>query len=120
MYMLLFILHDPKHLDDVIHAWYDIGVGGITILESTGAYRRRVQYLGARYLFGMPRIVEAEQSSHTLISIVPNADVVQQCIAAVEKIVGNLDDPNTGVLAAWQVPIVRGVSAEPRRPEKPT
>jgi len=40
---------------------------------------------------------------------VEDEDTVQRCIAAVESIVGSLDEPNTGVLAAWPAPIVRGV-----------
>jgi hypothetical protein len=35
--------------------------------------------------------------------------VVQRCIEAVQAVVGNLDDPNTGVLAAWELDVVRGV-----------
>jgi nitrogen regulatory protein PII len=118
MYMIYFILHDSAHLDDVLEAWQDIGVTGVTLMESTGAYRRaQVSNLGARFLFARPRMVDAEQASHTLVTIVPNADVVQQCITAVEGVVGNLDNPNTGVLAAWELDIVRGVPAELRNGE---
>lgn len=110
MYMIYFILHDAAHLDDVIHAWQDIGVTGVTLMESNGAYRRQqVSRMGARYLFAKPRMVNAEQFSYTLVTIVPNEDVVQQCIAAAEGVVGSLDNPNTGVLAAWELDIVRGV-----------
>lgn len=116
MYMVMFILHDNTHLDDVIQAWQRVGVGGITIMESTGAYRRQVGRMGARYLFAMPRMVDADRASHTLYTIVPNAAVVEQCVAAVEGIIGDLEQPDTGVLAAWQLDVVRGVSSELRRP----
>ena len=117
MHMIQFILHDAAHLDEVIQAWQDIGVTGITIMESTGAYRRQVRRMGARYLFAMPRMVDAEQASYTLVTIVPDVTVVEACITAVEGVVGDLDNPNTGVLAAWELDVVRGVPAQLRQPE---
>lgn len=121
MYMIYFILHDAAHLDDVLSAWQKVGVTGVTLMESTGAYRRQeVSRLGARYLFAMPRATNAEQFSYTLVTIVPSADVVQQCITAAESVVGNLDDPNTGVLAAWELDIVRGVPNNLRGTESAT
>lgn len=115
MYMIHFILHDADHLDEVIQSWQDIGVTGVTMHESTGAYSRQITPVGARYLFTMPRSTRAERFSYTLVTIVPDADVVQRCITAVESVVGNLDNPNTGVLAAWELDVVRGVPTELRR-----
>ncbi len=110
MYMVMFVLHDSAHLDDVVLAWQDIGVTGITLVESTGAYRRQMlTHLGARHLFSLPRMVDAGQASHTLFTIVPDQAVVEQCVAAAERVVGSLDNPNTGVLAAWELDVVRGV-----------
>lgn len=120
MYMILFILHDAAHLDNVIQAWNDIGVSGVTILESTGAYRRQVRHLGARYLFAMSQMVNTEQASFTLVTIVPDETVVRACITAVEGVVGDLDQPNTGVLAAWVLDIVRGVPPELRKGDEPS
>ncbi len=117
MYMIYFVLHDPDRLDDVIAAWQGLGVSGITISESTGAYRRQVRRIPARYAFGQPRLTSTEQFSYTLVTIVPDRQAVQECIAAVERVVGNLDEPNTGVLAAWELDTVRGVPPTLRRPE---
>ena len=36
MYALLFVLDDPDRLDEVLTAWANIGVRGVTIMESTG------------------------------------------------------------------------------------
>ena len=41
MYMIYFILHDAAHLDDVLEAWQAVGVTGVTLMESTGAFRRQ-------------------------------------------------------------------------------
>ena len=115
MYMVYFVLHDADHLDEVVQAWQDVGVTGVTIHESTGAYSRQITPVGARYLFTMPRSTRAEKFSYTLVTIVPDADVVQRCVQAAEAVVGNLDEPNTGMLAAWELDIVRGVPPQLRR-----
>ena len=41
MYMVLFVLDDPEHLDAVLSAWSSKGLTGVTIVESTGLYRRQ-------------------------------------------------------------------------------
>lgn len=115
MYMVYFVLHDADHLDDVIKAWQDVGVTGVTIHESSGAYSRQLTPVGARYLFSMPRSTRAEKFSYTLVTIVPDVAVVQRCIDAAESVVGDLQEPNTGVLAAWSLDVVHGVPPELRR-----
>ena len=35
--------------------------------------------------------------------------MIQECQETVEKVVGDLNNPNTGVLAAWPLAYVKGV-----------
>lgn len=111
MYMVMFVLDDPQKLDDVLDAWHRIGVSGTTILESTSRYRRRKpRPIGARYMFGAARAVEqAEKGQYTLMTIVPSLETAQQCQITAENVVGDLNDPNTGIIAAWELAHVKGV-----------
>ena len=111
MQMLMFVLDNPDQLDAVLDAWSEIGVSGATILESSGLYRRQQQRpVGARYAFGLNRAISRVESNHyTLLVIVPNEDTVRACLAAAEAIVGDLSGPDTGVLAAWELGVVKGV-----------
>ena len=108
MYMVMFILDDPNHLDAVLDAWDHLGVTGVTIAETTGAYRRRVQHLSARYLF-TPVMERVTAGNYTLYTVVPDEETVHRCADAVEGIVGDLNAPHTGVLFAWELAVVRGV-----------
>ena len=116
MQMLMFVLDDPDKLDAVLAAWAGIGVSGVTIIESSGQYRRqRQQPMGARYAFGLTRgVTQVEAGHYTLFVIVPDADVVRACLQAVESIVGDLDGADTGVLASWALDVVKGVPADLR------
>ncbi|MBN1537366.1 MAG: hypothetical protein JW908_11585 [Anaerolineales bacterium] len=107
MYMLMFVLDDPGRLDALLEAWEKAGIQGATIIESTGIHRRRRQILPMRYMFQPTGNVE--ESHFTLFVIVENEAVVQACLQATENLVGNLNEPNTGVFAAWPLSVVKGV-----------
>ena len=60
---------------------------------------------------GINRLVGSEEVNHyTLFTIVPKEAQVYACVSAIEKVVGDLDEPNTGVVAAWPLSFVKGVS----------
>jgi hypothetical protein len=115
MHMVMFVLDDSDKLDDVMAAWRGIGVSGVTIIETTGYYRRQqaARPLGARYWFASSQAAASIESGHyTLMVIVPGIQTVHRMIEAAEKITGNLDDPNTGVIAAWPLAAIKGVPRE--------
>ncbi len=111
MYVVLCVLDDPDRLDEVLDAWRKTGVSGATIIESNGLYRRQTYHRHIPLRFGFEHLTEwMEQCNITLVAVVEGEEIVQRCIEAVESVVGRLEEPNTGVLAAWPVPIVRGVA----------
>lgn len=116
MQMLMFVLDDPELLDEVLDAWQAVGVSGVTIIESSGLYRhQRQKPVGARYAFGLARSATRLDAGHyTLWVIVPDETTVRACLAAAEGIVGDLAEPDTGVLVAWELGVVKGVPADLR------
>ncbi|NMC12721.1 MAG: hypothetical protein GYA34_07530 [Chloroflexi bacterium] len=110
MFMLMFVLDDPGLLDDLLEAWENAGVRGATIVESTGIHRRRKKIIPMRYIFQSTG--DVEENHYTLFVIVENEGIVQACLNATEKLVGDLNKPNTGVFAAWPLSVVKGVPSE--------
>jgi hypothetical protein len=109
MYMILFILDDAALLDEVLDAWYNIGVGGTTIFESTGIHRRRAKRLSIPIRYLLPDVSDSLEGNKTLLAVVPNEEIVQKCMLAAEGIVGDLSQPNTGVFASWPLGFVKGI-----------
>ncbi|MDX9991777.1 MAG: hypothetical protein RBS68_06960 [Anaerolineales bacterium] len=107
--MILLVLDDPEQLDAVIAAWETVGIRGVTMLESTGLGRLRQSRVPARYYFQSPR---AEEGHLTLLTVVPDEESVQSCMRATEAIIGDLDEPHTGIFAAWPLPIIKGVASQ--------
>lgn len=115
MYMVMLVLDDALQLDAVLEAWRAAGVSGVTLMETTGAYRRtqQPQRIAARYAIGLTPDDSAAYN-YTLWIIVPDLEMAQRCLSEVEAVVGDLDGPNTGVLAAWPLALVKGVPQPPR------
>ena len=113
MYMVMFVLDDPSRLDEVLNAWEVAGISGATIMESTGINRRRqAKLVGTSLMAGINRLMSSYEESHyTLFTIVPDESVVTRCLEAVESVIGDLNQANTGVLAAWPLSVVKGVPA---------
>lgn len=114
MYMILFVLDNPDRLDELLDAWEKAGITGATITESTGIYRFRSarRKIPMRYVFGA--VGDKTEVGHfTLMALVKDSDTVQRCLEATEQLVGSLDEPNTGVFAAWEVAKVRGFPKKP-------
>jgi len=111
MYLLIMVLDDTEHLNGVLSAWTDVGVPGITILESTGVNRVLRREVADAAFAGFSQIFGAGRVGHnTLFSAVEDLALAERAVAATEKVVGNLNDPNTGVVfvlpiaKTWGVP----------------
>ncbi len=110
MLMIFCVLDNPDVLEEVIVAWEKIDVTGVTIIESTGLGRLRREQIPLRYFFGSQRMEEGHLS---LFVIVPDEGKARACLQAVEQVAGDLDQPNSGVFAAWPLSIVKGIPASP-------
>ncbi|HHY88683.1 MAG TPA: hypothetical protein GYA06_07185 [Chloroflexi bacterium] len=105
MYMVFCVIDDVERLDDVLDAWVEAGITGTTILESTGIARKRKRYIPMRFNYG---VADRMEGHYTLITIVPDEDTVRRCLKAAESVIGDLNEPNTGVFAAWPLSVTKG------------
>lgn len=110
MLMVMLVLDQPELLDEVLTAWSDAGVSGVTVTESEGAQRRaaRQAYVPARYALG-GMVPSSPEGNFTLWTIVPDEGTARRCLEAAELILGDLDDPNNGVMAVWPLLWTKGV-----------
>lgn len=101
MFFVLFVLNDMTLCDELLFAWEDAGVKGVTILASTGLGRVR-QNLALQEDFpifpSLSMISEHSESlSRTLFSVVENEEIIDRLLKNTEKVVGSLQNPNTGI-----------------------
>jgi len=107
-YLVVLVLSRPEMLHSVLQAWQQAGAPGATVLESTGL--GRVSHLLGRDdmpLFPSLRALgeKQEYTHNTIFSIVDGDEMVDKLIAATEGVVGDLSQPNQGIL--FVVPVAR-------------
>lgn len=112
-YIVVLVIDDVNRGPDIFDAWEDAGVGGITIIETTGLGRERRKQGFRDDIPLMPNIRDflqgREEPHQTMFSIVNGEDMVNKLIEVTENITGNLSEPHTGILFAWPLSHVAGI-----------
>ncbi|MDH7490371.1 MAG: P-II family nitrogen regulator [Anaerolineae bacterium] len=113
--LLALVLDNLEQCPAVLDAWEAAGVGGVTILESSGLGRLRGIVRDDLPLIPSLRDLFAtrEFQHRTLFTVVEDEETLERVIAATEKVVGDLDEPHTGLL--FVVPVSRVLGLHKRR-----
>ena len=110
MYILFMVLDNSTHLNEVLEAWSEVGVGGVTIFESTGINRVLTRRQPNAAFMGFARLLADERVGHnTIFTIIEELALAEKVVAATERVVGSLDSPDTGIIFALPVAQVWGM-----------
>ena len=98
---------------DILDAWENAGIRGVTILESSGL--GRVRRAGIRDdLPLMPSLsdifMNKETQHRTLFTVVKSQRQIDAVVNATQSVVGDLEQPDTGFLFVLPVSEVYGIS----------
>jgi hypothetical protein len=111
MYLLIMVLDDSTRLNEVLAAWKDAGVPGITILESTGLNRVLPRHTAQPMFAGFSQVFGGGRVGHnTLFAIIESLELANTAAEATANILGDLTRPHTGIICAvpiaqtWGVP----------------
>jgi nitrogen regulatory protein P-II 1 len=107
--LIVLVLNDPGKVDDVLAAWLEVGVSGVTILDSWGL-SHHVGRRGLRDdlpLFpSLEDLLRGREEAHrTLFAVVPDGFDVHALVAVTERITGPIDGPDSGIL--FTLPVTR-------------
>ncbi|MCZ2128072.1 MAG: hypothetical protein LC099_09910 [Anaerolineales bacterium] len=115
MYLVTFVLHDPDLLEELLDAWNKIGVNGATVLFSSGMGRiqqRRALNEDMPLMPSLENFYEAPQTfSRTLFTLAKDDAMTDKILQATQSVVGDLNQPNTGILIVTPAPRVHGISS---------
>jgi len=102
MKLILFVLHDPEKLKELLDAWKVAGVSGATVLFSTGMGRIHQSPALRDDLPLMPSLEDflpsPERLSRTVFTVIEDEEIVKKVIAATQEVVGDLNEPDRGLL----------------------
>ncbi|MCA9973922.1 MAG: hypothetical protein KC425_27105, partial [Anaerolineales bacterium] len=98
-HMVLLVADDVSACPSILDAWEEVGVSGVTILESTGLGRMR-DYGIRDDLPLMPSLLNLirtrEEHHRTLFTVVDSEEKVDALVEATQKVIGTLEAPNKG------------------------
>ncbi len=109
---VVFVLENVDRLEDVLNAWWEAGVPGITILESSGAARYLARHGVREDVPIFPRLsnflAHEETHNRTLFAVLPDEFAIEKLFDITEVVVGKLELPGNGVMFALPVLHARG------------
>ncbi len=112
-HMILLVLDDINQCTTILEAWEAQGVGGVTILESTGLGRVRKMSIrdDIPLMPSLSRLLQTREERHrTLFTVVETEEMVDNVIKATETILGNMEEPHNGVI--FVLPVSRVIGLE--------
>jgi nitrogen regulatory protein P-II 1 len=111
MKLLVFVLNNEEFLEEVLEAYIEAGVTGATILDSEGMGRFLTYEVP---LFaGFKKFMKGNKPyNKTIISVVRNQDTIDRLKKLVDDIVGDLDNPGTGIMFTLPVDWASGLVPE--------
>ncbi len=112
-FLIVFVLDNSDQCRDILDAWENAGIRGVTILESSGL--GRVRLAGIRDdLPLMPSLsdlfMNTETQHRTLFTVVKSQIQIDAIVKATQSIVGDLEQADTGFMFVIPVSQVYGKS----------
>jgi nitrogen regulatory protein PII len=117
-HMVLLIVANTERCPAILDGWEAAGVAGVTILESTGLGNVRQAAIrdDIPLMPSLSRLFQQQEIRHrTLFTVVDSEEMVERLIEITEKQLGNLNDPNNGVMFILPVSRVVGFAGAKNR-----
>ena len=111
MELLVFVLNNHEKLDEVLTELEESGIRGATVIESTGMAKLLHHDEESSVFFGAIRGVlnsPSRAKSNTILMVLEK-DEVETAVTAIEKVVGDLNHENVGIVFSIPVDFTKGI-----------
>lgn len=109
MKLLIVIVEDPDKIEPLMDSWYENNISGATIIDSRGMghviadnysiFSRFSDLTGAR---------GGSYHNNVIFTVIEKEEVLEKAIESVYKIIGDLDEPDTGMLFTLPIGQIAG------------
>jgi len=113
--LVVLIVDNPDDCSPILNAWEAIGIGGVTIFESSGLgrYKRAGMRDDLPLMPSLRDLFESKEIHHrTLFSVVADPKKVDEMVAIAQKIIGDFEEGHTGLLFVVPVTKAYGLGKE--------
>lgn len=111
MRLLVAIINDEDKVLDILDRFLSIGVQGATVIESRG-----MAHLMADHVPFFARFAEmgVRESNRTILVLLKEESILQKVLSAIELVVGDLENPDTGVVFTVPIDFCKGIEKRGR------
>lgn len=109
MKALFIVLNHEKHFDDVLVEFANAGIHGGTILESQGLGATLAEQSELDYAFFRRILNGGRPYNKTIFLVLPDEDL-EKAKNCVKKVVGDLNEPNVGIMFSVKVESFEGLT----------
>ena len=111
MKLLVLILNKVELLDELLEALAEEHIGGATILQSRGMAQElcRNSMENSSFLGSLRLLLDPDREQNLTIMTVVRGEQVPVAVDVIERVVGDLDRPDTGVVFTLPVDFTRGI-----------
>lgn len=110
MKLLVLFLNKVEKLEEVLEGYVEIGITGATVLDSVGMGHILCEevpiFAGLRFMFA-----GAKPHNKTIISVIKD-EKEEEAFRVLEKILGDLNKPGTGIVFTFALDRVKGLKPE--------
>lgn len=110
MKLLILILNKVEKLEEILEGFIEIGISGATIIDSIGMGHVLSEevpiFAGLRFMFA-----GARPHNKTIFSVIKE-EKEAEALALIKKIIGDLDQPGTGIVFTIKLDRVEGLKPE--------
>lgn len=110
MKLLILILNKVEKLEEVLEGFIEIGITGATVIESVGMGQILSEevpiFAGLRFMFA-----GAKPHNKTIFSAIKD-EKEKSVIKLLQKILGDLNDPGTGIVFTIPIERIEGLMSE--------
>jgi len=104
--MLIMVLDDTAHMNNILQGWRNAGVNGVTIMESTGINRVLPRETANSGFMGFSQLLGTGRVGHqTLFAVIESMELAEAAKIATENVLGPLTKPHTGIM--FVVPVLQ-------------
>ena len=112
MKLLVLILNKVELLEELLAKFADMNLNGATILQSTGMVRALFGYMDESFLGSLRAILDTDRDENRTILAVVREDQVAGAVEGIESVVGDLSEPDTGIVFTVPIDFIKGIHHE--------
>jgi hypothetical protein len=114
MYLLIAFISKTEKVHEIIQKMVERGFTGCTIFDGTGMKHAIPRSFDVPLIASLHSLFNQEgQINKILFCVVENENEVHQLTDIIEQAIGNLDEPDTGLVIAHKLDFVKGYNRWP-------